>query len=91
MKYKVRTTDELGRLLRSLRIERGITQRELADVAGVGRQRISEIESGKGGLRVANFLGLLDALETDLVINERERPEDDIDLDELLGLSDRDD
>ncbi len=88
MQYKVRTTKELGGLLRALRNQRDITQQDLAAVSGVGRQRISDIESGKGGLRVASFIALLDALDADLVINEREQKEGQIDLDDLLGLSD---
>jgi len=91
MRYKIQTTTELANLLRTLRIQRGMTQRDLAASAGVGRQRISEIESGKGGLRVTSFIALLDALDADLVINEREQREGQVDLDDLLGLGNDDD
>ena len=90
MRYKVHTTNELGSLLRTLRVQQGMTQRDLAVVSGIGRQRISEVESGKGGLRVASFIALLDALDADLVVNEREQKDGHINLDDLLGLGDDD-
>jgi len=36
-----------GRWLRELRLQRGITQSELARLLGVGRSTVSEVESGK--------------------------------------------
>lgn len=37
---------ELGRAVRSTRLERGLTQKELADRLGVGRMTISRLEQG---------------------------------------------
>jgi len=43
-----------GRKIRTLRSERGWTQQQLADMAGIGRVHVSELENGKreAGLRM---------------------------------------
>jgi transcriptional regulator with XRE-family HTH domain len=45
---------EFGRRLRVLREERGWTQQQLADLTGIGRVHVSELENGRRepGLRV---------------------------------------
>jgi DNA-binding XRE family transcriptional regulator len=47
------------RRLRTLRDERGWTQQQLADLAGIGRVHVSELENGRRepGLRVIAMLG----------------------------------
>jgi len=82
---------ELADTLRSLRHQRALSQRELASKVSMGRSRISAIESGNGGVRVSNLLELLDALDSDLVISERDPSTKRLDLDELLGLPHEDD
>ena len=56
---------EIGATLRSARQARGLTQAELARLAGVGRTRLSQLENGSIGeigvrkiLRVCAVLGL---------------------------------
>ena len=48
----------LGRRLRVLRTERGWTQQQLADMAGIGRVHVSELENGRreAGLRMLEAL-----------------------------------
>lgn len=46
----INTAADLGRFLRDLRIQRGLTQAELAHELGVTRQYIAEIERGKPSL-----------------------------------------
>ena len=50
----------LGRRLRKLRTDRGWNQAYLAEVAGIGRVHISELENGRreAGLRVLEMLAL---------------------------------
>ena len=59
---------ELGVRLERTRLERDLTQRDLATEAGVDRKAIQRIESGESVrlvsfIRVLRALGLLDALE----------------------------
>ena len=48
----------LGRKIRLLREKRGWTQQQLADVTGIGRVHVSELENGKreSGLRMLEKL-----------------------------------
>ena len=48
----------VGRRLRTLRSEKGWTQQQLADMAGIGRVHVSELENGKreAGLRMLERL-----------------------------------
>jgi len=59
---------ELGRRLERTRLERNLTQRELAAEAGVERKALQRIEAGEpvkvtSLIRVLRALGLLDALD----------------------------
>lgn len=68
MRRCVGRVSEIGMLVRSLRLEKEMTQASLAKASGIGRQRLSEIESGKVGLRVDTLFALLNALDATLVI-----------------------
>ncbi len=48
----------LGRKIRFLRSKRGWTQQQLADLTGIGRVHVSELENGKreAGLRMLERL-----------------------------------
>lgn len=76
------TASTLGRQLaqrfRDLRIERGMTQGELAAVLGVNQPAIAQVERAAAGREQANFrLATLEqfawALECDLVVELRPR------------------
>ena len=57
-------TDDVGKTLREVRRENGLTQRQLADLAGVSERTLRDIEKGRGGVsfaavvEVASVLGL---------------------------------
>jgi transcriptional regulator with XRE-family HTH domain len=61
---------ELGLRLAAVRIERNLTQAELAELAGVAKRTLERLESGQvaiqlsGFLRICRALGLLDRLDT---------------------------
>ncbi|HEY7952211.1 MAG TPA: helix-turn-helix transcriptional regulator [Solirubrobacteraceae bacterium] len=73
MKFEEHLTDEatlaeLGARLERTRLERNLTQRELADEAGVERKALQRLEAGQPVrlstfIRVLRVLGLLEALE----------------------------
>lgn len=60
----VRTSIELGNALRGRRSQLGLTQEQAADVIGVNRRVIGELERGKGtvqlriAMEAARVLGL---------------------------------
>ncbi|MEN9752058.1 MAG: hypothetical protein RLZZ600_1105, partial [Actinomycetota bacterium] len=52
-----------GHRVRSARSARGLTQNELADIAGVDRKTISRIENSRFSPSLANVLAIAHALE----------------------------
>ena len=53
--------------LRAARQKRGLTQRELAALAGTGANTVAEIESGRRGGYPKTVRRIADALDTDVV------------------------
>ena len=68
---KVRSVDELGRALRAARKAAGMTQGELARIAGLRAHHISMIETGTIKPTVATIFILLSALNLDCVLTPR--------------------
>ena len=66
----------LGLRLRKIRIERSITQAELADRAGISRRVVGRMEQGDGSvtlekwLKVAMVLGVIDTWEHGFEVEE---------------------
>lgn len=56
--------------LRALRIQRGMTQQELADKAGTTRQWIVYIESGKSSPSLATLKPIIKALNAELLLKD---------------------
>ena len=60
----IKNPSELGRVIRSRRKQRGLTQRQLADACGCSIMYLSNLERGKAtaelgiALRIVNMLGL---------------------------------
>lgn len=61
----------LGDLVRTARIAKDLSQQELADMAGVGRRFVSELENGKETLEIGRVLKVCQALGIDLVARKR--------------------
>lgn len=55
---------EFGRRLRALRVERGLSQEELAHRAGLDRTYISSCEAGRRNVTLRTICRLAAALET---------------------------
>jgi transcriptional regulator with XRE-family HTH domain len=66
--YAVR---QLAQTLKEARIARGLTQRELAERAGFGQNRLALIEAGQVDLRTSTLVQLARALDLELVLTPR--------------------
>ncbi len=53
---------ELGRHLKALRVRRGLSQLELAHLAGLSQRYISQIEGGRGNVSILRLMELSNAL-----------------------------
>lgn len=56
----------LGRRLSELREKRGLSQTQLADMAGIGRAHLSQIENGAVAARIDTLHAIAQALELSL-------------------------
>ena len=63
--------DDIGRAMRALRRAQGVTQVDLADLAGVGPRFVSEIENGKKTAEIGKVVQVLAALGATLVVVPR--------------------
>ena len=57
---------EIGTLVRELRRKAGLSQLELARLAGVGKTVVFDIEKGKPSVRLDTLLRVLDSLNVEL-------------------------
>jgi transcriptional regulator with XRE-family HTH domain len=62
---------QLAQTLRDARIARGLSQRELAERAGLGQSRLALIEGGGVDLRTSTLVQLARALDLELVLAPR--------------------
>ena len=53
---------DIGRRIRAVRMEKGMTQAQLAEAAGVGVTHISHVETGNGIPSLQTFLDIVNAL-----------------------------
>ncbi len=67
----IRTTEELGELLRAYRKSRGLSQVDAAALAGVGERFLSELERGKATAEVGLVLKVIDRFGLTLVLARR--------------------
>jgi transcriptional regulator with XRE-family HTH domain len=56
----------LGRRLSGLREKRGLSQTQLADMAGIGRAHLSQIENGAVSARIDTLYAIAQALDLKL-------------------------
>lgn len=70
MTYEERAPIECGRRLvgrniRRLRLERELSQADLADMAGINRAYLSTVENGKRNISIDNIVAIANALALD--------------------------
>jgi y4mF family transcriptional regulator len=67
----ITSVHDLGQLIREAREERKLSQQAFADLAGVGRRFISELENGKATLEFDKVLQVASATGIDLLARRR--------------------
>lgn len=68
---KIRTSQDLGRLIRLRRRESGIAQADAAALSGVGPRYLSELERGKESAELGKALLVLQRLGLDVWVLPR--------------------
>ena len=68
---KIRTPQDLGRLIRHRRKESGIPQADAAALSGVGPRYLSELERGKESAELGKALQVLQRLGLDVWVLPR--------------------
>lgn len=63
-----------GRQVLARRRELGVTQAQLADLAGLSRTTVHHIETGSAGVRSAALLAVADVLGCDVTLTPRHSP-----------------
>lgn len=58
----------VGKRIKELRNQRGISQEELADLASLDRTYITSVERGKRNISIVNLEKLANALEVSLAV-----------------------
>jgi HTH-type transcriptional regulator/antitoxin HipB len=64
---------DVGQALRTRRQDLGLSQDQVAEVIGVNRRVVGELERGKGSVRLEIALGAARALGLDVDLHPRER------------------
>ena len=62
---------EIGKQIRARRKEMGLSQDDLARLAGLSRLPIHQLEDGNGGTRLENLLAILNVLGLKLTLQPR--------------------
>ncbi|MEJ8473260.1 helix-turn-helix domain-containing protein [Roseibium algae] len=80
-----RSPKQIGNIIRSARKNRGMSQAELGNHAGLRQGTISHIESGSSGVKVDTLLAVLGALDLELRIAPRSKSTaSNLDLEDLF-------
>jgi HTH-type transcriptional regulator/antitoxin HipB len=69
----VRSSKQLGTLIRNARLDRNLTQRALADLVGTGQKTVSHIEGGQPATKLDTLFGIIAALDLDLQLGPRNK------------------
>lgn len=73
---KIEVPTELGGAIRAARRHRGMTQRDLALIAGTGERFVVELEAGKATTQLGRTLAVIAALGLNLTIDDPSAADD---------------
>ncbi|MEC9482419.1 MAG: type II toxin-antitoxin system Y4mF family antitoxin [Halomonas sp.] len=68
---QIRHSEDLGKLVRQLRVEQGLLQIDLAGLAGTGNRFIVDLERGKPTLQLQKVLDVLDLLGLEVIVKHK--------------------
>ncbi len=71
---RLRLASDIGNVIRNERKDSGMSQSEMAAVAGVSRKWLSDVENGKDTAEIGMVLMVLRKLRIDLQVAERPQP-----------------
>jgi transcriptional regulator with XRE-family HTH domain len=93
----ITSVEDLANLIRKSRLDRALSQDQLAALSGIARKTVNEVEGGRSDPKVSSVIRMLNALDVSLVAGWRppKGPRHDrgttVDLDaHLAGLRDDD-
>ena len=66
-----RSPKQLGAAIQRARKQKGMSQTELARLAGLRQELVSKIETGQEGTRLSSIYALFAALNLEMVIDQR--------------------
>ena len=66
-----RSARQLGNLIQRTRKQQGLTQTELAHLAGMRQEMVSKIETGHEGTKLSSVFALFSALDLELLVDTR--------------------
>ena len=86
---------EIGRTVRAVRTQRGLSQQQVAETAGVQRYQVANLELAKGNPSFTTLVSILGALDLEFSVGEvtqelqsrTHRAVQHIDLEEVLRRS----
>ena len=71
MAHSARSSKQLGAAIQRARKQKGMSQTELARLAGLRQELVSKIETGQEGTRLSSIYALFAALDLEMVIDQR--------------------
>ena len=73
MNQLARSPKQVGAIIQNARQEKGMSQTELANLAGTRQSMISIMEGGNPGMKLATLCDLLVALDLEMTIGPRSK------------------
>ena len=67
----LRGSDQFGEAIRVFRKRRGLTQQQVADMAGCSLMYVSNLERGKASAELGKALKILDVLDVEVSFSDR--------------------
>lgn len=79
----IRSTKDFGNEIRRIRKKQDLSQKQLADKAGLWQETISKIENGAGGTKLETIFDLCAALGLEMALNPRSKGSE-VDLEDIF-------